>query len=406
MISVAERLAALKANPDVINQLTGIFAGQAQVADDPNRFYRIDIISASNLHPNFKMERAAAKAANPRTGARELIEWAISKNVNTNPGYREYTAIGSILEPLLDLVGWEEARQIAATIVAYRLYLNPDRLRELMTKYSIPAPAEGTGLHADGIHVPLGETGRTIGPAITWRGPDGPGERELQAFWQQPDYFDVGFLMRATDAARAVCRIELPSKGRLGTGFLIEPGLLLTNYHVLKDEEDPGDEIQANAAEAVLRFGYVTAANGAAAEVREFKLAEEGPILFESPVSDLDFVLLKVEEAVKYEQGVKPLPNQPRPAGNDQGLNVIQHPAGETLKVALSSNGVANVDESSGLIQYVSKTAGGSSGSPCFNNKWELVAVHHAEVSTLWGSRREGILYRRIHEKIKGLLKP
>ena len=62
------------------------------------------------------------------------------------------------------------------------------------------------------------------------------------------------------------------------------------------------------------------------------------------------------------------------------------------MKVALSCNGVVDVDANSGKIQYVNKTAGGSSGSPCFNEDWELVALHHAERSRSFGSIREGIL--------------
>jgi V8-like Glu-specific endopeptidase len=402
MPTTTELLAALKADLNTNKKLVNILANQAEAAGDPNEFYKDAILAESNLYPKWKSERAGARTVNAQIGARQLVNWALAKNVNINRGYEDYTAIGSILEPLMGMVGGDEARDVAAIIVAYRLYLNPDRLQELMTKYKIPAPLVGTGLHGDDINLPVNvPPGQRIGPVIDWKGPD---EKELQAFWQQPDYFDVGFLRRAMDAALSVCRIELPSKERLGTGFLIEPGLLLTNYHVLKDEEDPHDDINANAAEALLRFGYVTSPDAAEPEIKPFKLVDEKPILDQSPSGALDFVLLKVEDTVKLEKDIKPLPNKPKPSAGDKGLNVIQHPAGETMKIALSSNGRASVDDESGLIQYVSKTAGGSSGSPCFNNNWDLVAIHHAEISTLWGSRREGILYSRIYERIKGLL--
>lgn len=403
MTNANERLKALQENKGARDILIAILTKLAGATKDPDEFYYSGVLQQSNLPPAWVTERAGAKTVSPKIGATQLLNWAIARNVNIHPQYRDYTAVGSILEPLFDMVGWEDARQLAAIIVAYRLYMNPARLQELMEKYKIPAPAAGTGEHADDLRLVLGEAGEAVGPPFQWRGGD---EKDLQAFWKQPDYFDVGFLMRATEAARAVCRIVLPTKERFGTGFLIEPGLLLTNYHVLKDEEDPDDDIAANVAEAELYFGYVTAADGKEVEVRPFKLAGEGPLAF-SEAGALDFALLKVEDGVKYENSIRPLPNRPLPGGikaGDKSLNVVQHPGGETMKVALSSNGVTSVEEQDGLIQYVSKTAGGSSGSPCFNNEWKLVALHHAEVPTLFGSRREGILYSRVFEKIKGLL--
>jgi endonuclease G len=55
-----------------------------------------------------------------------------------------------------------------------------------------------------------------------------------------------------------------------------------------------------------------------------------------------------------------------------QGLFILQHPGGKTLKMA---NG--GVKQSSGAwVEYEVDTLPGSSGSPVFNNRWELVALH------------------------------
>jgi hypothetical protein len=55
-----------------------------------------------------------------------------------------------------------------------------------------------------------------------------------------------------------------------------------------------------------------------------------------------------------------------------QGLFILQHPSGDTLKMA---NG--GVKRTSGTwVDYEVDTLPGSSGSPVFNNRWELVALH------------------------------
>jgi hypothetical protein len=57
-------------------------------------------------------------------------------------------------------------------------------------------------------------------------------------------------------------------------------------------------------------------------------------------------------------------------------VNIIQHPDGKPMKVVLTQNYVVHSTES--RVQYVADTMGGSSGSPVFNQKWEVVALHHS----------------------------
>jgi endonuclease G, mitochondrial len=82
-------------------------------------------------------------------------------------------------------------------------------------------------------------------------------------------------------------------------------------------------------------------------------------------------------------------------------LNILQHPEGTALKVSLSNNGVVKTNEQKGLVLYVNPTKKGSSGSPCFDNDWKLVALHHKSLQTSFGSVREGILFSAIHRHIK-----
>ncbi len=60
----------------------------------------------------------------------------------------------------------------------------------------------------------------------------------------------------------------------------------------------------------------------------------------------------------------------------DERVNIIQHPGGGYKQIALYHNVVVYQDEN--IIQYLTDTQPGSSGSPVFNENWEVVALHHS----------------------------
>ena len=74
------------------------------------------------------------------------------------------------------------------------------------------------------------------------------------------------------------------------------------------------------------------------------------------------------------------------------------------MKLAVSDNAVTYAEAQMGIIQYLTRAASVSSGSPCFDEQWRLVALHHAERSRTFRSVREGILIRSIHERISANL--
>jgi len=59
-------------------------------------------------------------------------------------------------------------------------------------------------------------------------------------------------------------------------------------------------------------------------------------------------------------------------------VNIIQHPNGEPKQLAIRNNQV--VDELELFLHYRTDTDPGSSGSPVFNDQWEVVALHHSGV--------------------------
>ena len=59
-------------------------------------------------------------------------------------------------------------------------------------------------------------------------------------------------------------------------------------------------------------------------------------------------------------------------------VNIVQHPNGEPKQLAARQNRLVDLVED--FLHYETDTAPGSSGSPVFNDQWEVVGLHHAGV--------------------------
>lgn len=243
---------------------------------------------------------------------------------------------------------------------------------------------------------------KEFGPDINWRGETD--EIQLESWLKpEPDYWDVGFLKRAIEQSASVCRIEIPCRQIMGTGVLISSNLVLTNYHVFQPTE--ADNLETNALNAVLKFCCLTSDDGVETQGKSFQLDRQKPILCFSKTENLDYILLQVEAKITQAKEIKPA----RWDGNKlplarMGISVLQHPEGDSMKLSISQDGITGVYQNSGLIQYVNKTALGSSGSPCFDENWYLVALHHAQRAKSFGTIREGILFASIYPEIKDFL--
>lgn len=241
-----------------------------------------------------------------------------------------------------------------------------------------------------------------FGPDINWQ--EETDEIQLQSWLKpEPDYWDVGFLKRAIEQSASVCRIEIPSHKIMGTGVLITTNKLLTNYHVLRSSDN--DDLETNALNAILNFGCVTSDDGLESQGKTFQLDRQKPILKFSVTEELDYVLLQVEAKITQSTDIKPARWDSRILPLEKtGINVLQHPEGDSMKLSVSQDGITGVYQNRGLVQYVNKTAVGSSGSPCFDENWYFVALHHAQRAKTFGSIREGILFASIYQEIKDLL--
>ena len=58
-------------------------------------------------------------------------------------------------------------------------------------------------------------------------------------------------------------------------------------------------------------------------------------------------------------------------------IMIVQHPKAEPLALAVDTLGVQSLNANKTRVRYNTNTESGSSGSPCFNINWGLVALHH-----------------------------
>ncbi len=171
----------------------------------------------------------------------------------------------------------------------------------------------------------------------------------------------ISFLAQGLKVARSVAYVR-DSKGS-GTGFLIAPDLILTNNHVISN----ADILDS----CLFRFNYEENFLGEAQTVKEYRAKTQG-IFYTN--KELDFTIIQLEEKAGNDWGWLSL--RPENIQVNNRVNIIQHPAGQPKQISLQNNLVQYVGGD--VLQYVTSTLPGSSGSPVFNDQWEVIALHHA----------------------------
>ena len=165
-----------------------------------------------------------------------------------------------------------------------------------------------------------------------------------------------------------VARIETQWGQGFGTGFLVRgedlhPSLageavLLTNAHVISN--DPrGFPHGRPPQRARVRF-----------EAREDADKTYGvkEVLWSSPPDKLDATVLRLEDSFTCDP---PYPLAVSvPVADQDRVYVIGHPQGGTLSISIQDNRVVDVKDPK--LHYRAPTEPGSSGSPVFNQDWEL----------------------------------
>lgn len=324
--------------------------------------------------PSLNLDRTELRAFNDALGdafrASELDRMLL---LEVGKDREEITLAGDAVQRVFEIVDAAERQGWTAELVAGSLAANPGNatLRSFSAKLGIgAAPTEDIRLE------------RVVNPAngfvdfTTWSG----------------TLFDV---------EGQVCRIEL-GNNPLGTGFLVGDSFVLTNRHVVQNVI--ADESLATSLR--LRFDYkrsragVEVHAGTTFDLDSDWLVDERPhspvdtVIGspEQPAPDaLDYALLRVapnaagetvaNSPVGGKEGARPrgylaVPVPPATVVAKQPIVIVQHPSGQPLKLAIDTEAVTEVTNN--RLRYRTNTEPGSSGSPVFDGRLQLIALHHA----------------------------
>jgi len=239
----------------------------------------------------------------------------------------------------------------------------------------------------------------------------------------------VHFLEEGAMNQRSVGRVAIPGVG-FGTGFLVSNSLFITNNHVIGSISE--------AKKAKFEFNYQQDKDGNNQSVDTYS-ADPDSVFYTNATLDFTLVRLKSKGLFvpPFQQPVGPIAHgnfnpavtvssQFAPPINvfkrfyyspgskwgflnlvnssyavNQHVNIVQHPRARRKEVSLQDNNIKHIFTNH--IRYTSDTEPGSSGSPVFNNAWDLVALHHAagqKVGNVWVSN-QGVRIDKIITNIR-----
>ena len=221
-----------------------------------------------------------------------------------------------------------------------------------------------------------------------------------------PGYFLEAGAISQRAVGRVAIKVEPLLTAGWGTGFMVSKSLMMTNNHVIPSKEA--------ARSFILNMNFVHDFNGQLTGVRDFEFDPDG---FFHTDKALDFTLIRVgprRELVPTGGGTPTELHAGEAFGTiklgtafgyseKQLVNVVQHPNGRSREVVIHDNEVAVV--AADVIRYTADTEPGSSGSPVFNNSWQLIALHHSagdeDPETGAWLNNEGIRIDRIVEHLR-----
>lgn len=200
-------------------------------------------------------------------------------------------------------------------------------------------------------------------------------EMLLERIINTPDFLSVRYLDAGVVAQHAVGRVNIrDQRGTLsgyGTGFMVSRSLLLTNHHVLPDAR--------TARSSLIEFDYQDGIDG---QPLKPTLLPFAPERFFIANRELDFALVEVDAdpEVLAAYGSCRLTAAQGTVLIGESVTIVQHPRGAKKQIVLRENRLVDIPET--VVHYAADTEPGSSGSPVFNDQWEVVALHHASVAT------------------------
>lgn len=288
----------------------------------------------------------------------------------------ESPPLGYLLQQLVEVP--EKHNQLmqrfsARLLVKYGLATDPSYLQSLRYRFGI------------GHHSNQAISKSAFAPQITRKILQPIGSEDPDRY---PEWSTIQDLEAARYLGKTVGRIEGKKKG---SGFLIGPDLLITNFHVFKPRIiDEFSEIKLEDTDGCqVYFEYMDALLSTTAHTRpiyEITAVETSSNLLDytivrltgRPLASFPFgdpshhTHLQLNKSGKH-QGFVGL-NAFDEAEKGGRAHIIQYPGGDSLVFAMNRNQVRLVTNS--RIYYTTDTKSGSSGSPVFNSRWRLIGLH------------------------------
>lgn len=307
--------------------------------------------------------------------------------VQLNIRLRQIVAAGSFDAVTFNLLEWVEhrGREPELARAVYLARPNNAKLRRVYEKYGM---APSASLQAAGRQLANGSMPAT---ALAFEANVKPRLKSVDmAVWRE----------RMAQVEGQVCRIEF-NNNPIGTGFLVGPDLLLTNYHVL--EQPLNGKLPAE--QVACRFDYKVLSDASRSEGTLVQLSGNDWRVDSSPYSraeadsvpdrepptadELDFAVVRLARPIGREgidknatagaakRGWISIPPVQPALEKDMTLMIAQHPDGSPMKFAFDTDSVIGLAGAGRRVRYLTNTEHGSSGSPCFDIDWALVALHH-----------------------------
>jgi len=252
-------------------------------------------------------------------------------------------------------------------LIAQKRYLDvdsPDRIQKFLDRRGLRMDIEKKLIVEKPSAVMAGET-RGLPP-----------EAAFERILGTNDLMGVAFLDEGLRVSRTIARIWVNvsggQAGAFATGFMVSPRLLMTNHHVLENA--------LSARSSLAEFNYQRRGDGTLVGSSVFQL-DPDTFFFNDQALDYAVVAVRGRDATGHalsDFGNNRLSEDEGKAIAAQWGNIIQHPGGEPKQVSLRENQI--VDILPNFIHYETDTAPGSSGAAVFNDRWEIVALHHSGV--------------------------
>lgn len=360
-----------------------------------------DAASRSSFLHTIGLDRFARRiklTSAPESFSRVLVSQLVASG--SLPDDLRFHALGKFLLGIEDELTAEQQAFVKSLVCGHGLLNDEEYVRKLESEIA-------------GMNSIISETNRPC-PSFRWAGP--ASNEAFERIIGTPNFLPSSFLSTGAECSQSVAVIQARAPGgafrNVGTGFLVSHDLLLTNNHVIPD--------QSAAENMRVMFNYEADATGELSpksRVYRFRSNDAG-VFMSSQDTDLDFTLIELscdspESAPgRFYRSLRHRLSNSLPREGDR-VYIIQHPSGRPKEIVIDNNAVCAVDENCNRIQYLANTEPGSSGSPVFDDRWQVVALHHSgsphgAISNWLAERHfhgnEGILFAGILRKIENVI--